>query len=96
MGINGREEIIKINQKYISSLLSGKNFNDENFPVASFVITRNIKKFIRLFYTFARTADDIADHDSISGNEKLRILNFFDNSLKNEKTFRFIVCFDIV
>lgn len=51
--------------------------------MASFIISKNIKKFIRLFYTFARTADDIADHDSISGTEKLRILNFFDNSLKN-------------
>ncbi len=63
--------------------MSGKNFKDENFPVASFVISKNIKEFIRLFYSFARTADDIADHESISKTEKLRVLNFFDHSLKN-------------
>ena len=40
---------------------------------------------MRVFYFFARTADDIADHASIKKKEKLRILNFFDNCLKNKK-----------
>ena len=34
----GKEENIKITQKYISSLLSGKNYKDENFPVSSFLV----------------------------------------------------------
>ena len=34
----GKEENIKITQKYVSSLLSGKNYKDENFPVSSFLI----------------------------------------------------------
>ena len=43
MVISGKEESIKqINEQYISSLLSGKNFKDENFPVASFVIKKKI------------------------------------------------------
>ena len=40
---------------------------------------------MRVFYFFARTADDIADHASIKKKEKLRILNFFDNCLKHKK-----------
>ena len=81
----GKEENIKITQKYVSSLLSGKNYKDENFPVSSFLIDKNLKKIIRVFYFYARTADDIADHKSIKKKEKLRILNFFDNCLKNKK-----------
>ena len=83
--INGKGEAIKINQKYISNLLSGKNFQDENFPVASFIIKKKIKKTIRIFYSFARMADDIADSSKISSENKLKILNFFDDSIKNEK-----------
>ena len=82
--IIGREEYInKFTHKYILSLLSGKSFKDENFPVASFFIGNQIKKKIRDFYFFARTADDIADHIYLKPNEKLKILNFFDHSLKN-------------
>ena len=84
----GKEENIKninITQNYISSLLSGKNYKDENFPVSSFLIDKKLKKIIRAFYFYARTADDIADHASIKKKEKLRILNFFDSCLKNKK-----------
>jgi len=81
----GKEENIKITQKYISSLLSGKNYKDENFPVSSFLIDKKLQQIIRVFYFYARTADDIADHASIKKKEKLRILNFFDSCLKNKK-----------
>ena len=83
--ITGKEENIKITQKYVSSLSSGKNYRDENFPVSSFLIDKKLKTIVRVFYFFARTADDIADHASIKKKEKLRILNFFDNCLKNKK-----------
>lgn len=86
MEITGREEnISKFTSTYISTLLSGKSFKDENFPVASFFIGSKIKKKIRDFYFFARTADDIADHLDLKPNQKLKILNFFDQSLKDEK-----------
>ena len=81
----GKEENIKITQKYISSLLSGKNYKDENFPVSSFLIDKKLQKIIRVFYFYARTADDIADHALIKKKEKLLILNFFDSCLKNKK-----------
>ena len=87
MATDGKGEVIKINQKCISDLLSGKKFQDENFPVASFIIKKKIKKTIRLFYSFARMADDIADNNKISSKNKLMILNFFDDSIKNQVSF---------
>ena len=77
--------IKKINEKYIYSLLSGKSFKDENFPVASFMINRKLKEFIRHFYFFARTSDDIADHEKLRPKEKLKILSYFDKCLKEKK-----------
>lgn len=85
MEIIGREEnISKFTQTYITSLLSGKSFKDENFPVASFFIGSRMKKLVRNFYFFARTADDISDHIHLIPNEKLKILNFFDKSIKDQ------------
>ena len=71
-----------INEKKIKNLLSGKTFADENFPVASFIIKKDIQKYIRTFYFFARMADDIADHHKLSSSEKVKILLYFDNALK--------------
>ena len=84
----GKEENIsnfKIEEKDVIKLLSGKTFTDENFPVSSFVIKKNIQKYIRAFYFFARTADDIADHSTLISQEKVKILTYFDNILKVEK-----------
>ena len=39
----GKEENIKITQKYVLSLLSGKDYKDENFPVSSFLIDIEFK-----------------------------------------------------
>ena len=77
--------IKKINDKYIYPLLSGKSFKDENFPVASFIINKKLRAFIRHFYFFARTSDDIADHEKLGPKEKLRILSYFDKCLKEKK-----------
>ena len=80
----GKEENINdlnINEKKIKNLLSGKTFSDENFPVASFIIKKNIQKYIRTFYFFARMADDIADHHNLRFSEKVKILLYFDNAL---------------
>ena len=82
--------IKKINEKYIYSLLSGKSFKDENFPVASFMINRKLKEFIRHFYFFARTSDDIADHEKLRPKEKLKILSYFDKCLKEKKELKAI------
>ena len=72
----GKEENIKkkLTDKIISGYLSGKTYQDENFPVSSFLVKKNIKRHIRNFYFFARTADDIADNKKLSSNAKMQIL----------------------
>ena len=73
--INGKGGVInKITQNEIFSYLSGKNFKDENFPVASVLIKKNVREIIRVFYSFARTSDDIADSENLTSLKKLKIL----------------------
>ena len=86
--IFGKEENIsnlEIKEKDVVELLSGKTFTDENFPVASFIIKKNIQRYIRAFYFFARTADDIADNSNLLAKEKIKFLTYFDNILRLEK-----------
>ena len=68
----------------------------ENFPVASFVIKKNIQKYIRAFYFFARTADDIADHSTLISKEKIKILTYFDKVLKLERKTSITVLDNII
>ena len=58
----------------------------ENFPVASFIIPKKIRKNVINVYNFARLADDIADEGEMDSSERIRLLNIFDNVLgsKNE------------
>ena len=69
----------------VSHLMSGKSYSDENFPVASFLMTKKIRSIVRVFYFFARMADDIADHQKLSSNQKKNILLFFDNAISKSK-----------
>ena len=97
--IFGKEENIsnlEIKEKDIIELLSGKTFTDENFPVASFVIKKSVQKYIRTFYFFARTADDVADHSTLLSKEKIKILTYFDNILKLEKKTNITVLNNII
>jgi squalene synthase HpnC len=57
-----------------TELQSGKGHNDENFPVASFLIALQYRAPVLAFYNFVRFADDIADHASAEPDEKLRLL----------------------
>ncbi len=52
-------------------LSSGKGHRDENFPVASFLLSAEHRAPIMAFYRFARRADDIADHEDATAEEKL-------------------------
>jgi squalene synthase HpnC len=65
-------------------LRSGKGAGDENFPVASLLIARRHRPAIRAFYEFVRTADDIADHADLAGDEKLARLDALEASLLGE------------
>lgn len=58
-----------------------KTHRDENFPVASHLVSKKYRPAILAFYRFARAADDVADHPSLTGSEKIRILNQFEETL---------------
>jgi len=64
-----------------SELRSGKTHRDENFPVASWIIHPRHRELILAFYNFVRTADDIADHASLSEREKLAHLDVLEAEL---------------
>ena len=53
----------------------------ENFPVGSVLFPKRIRKYIYSIYAFARTADDIADSESLSSEEKLRQLGDMESKL---------------
>jgi len=54
---------------------SGKGRGDENFPVGSFLIRKDLRPHVHAFYRFARNADDIADNPQLAADEKLRRLD---------------------
>jgi len=53
---------------------SGKGRHDENFPVGSWLIRRELRPHVHAFYRFAREADDIADNGDLPAAEKVRRL----------------------
>jgi hydroxysqualene synthase len=65
----------------IRHLTSGKSHRDENFPVASRLIHPRHRGIILAFYEFVRIADDIADHASLAGAEKLALLDQLEATL---------------
>ena len=65
-------------------LASGKGHRDENFPVASWLLAPRHRAPILAFYRFARAADDIADHEVATPEEKLRQLGAMRRGLDGE------------
>ena len=60
---------------------SGKTHRDENFPVASWLISERHRAPILAFYRFARAADDVADHPNLLPDEKLALLDRLGEAL---------------
>ena len=58
-----------------------KTHRDENFPVASHLVSKQHRPPILAFYQFARAADDVADHPELSESEKIRRLDQFEETL---------------
>lgn len=54
---------------------SGKSHGDENFPVASRLVSPRHRAPILAFYRFVRAADDVADHPGLPPEEKLALLD---------------------
>lgn len=55
----------------------------ENFPVASFLVPRNIRQAIAAIYAFARTADDFADEGDSSPSQRLKSLQSYRDQLQD-------------
>ncbi|MEO8300463.1 MAG: squalene synthase HpnC [Rhizomicrobium sp.] len=71
----------------VAQLQSGKGHNDENFPVASFLIAPRHRPPVLAFYKFVRAADDVADSASAPADEKLALLEQMRLSLVGESDF---------
>ena len=64
-----------------AALSSGKGHRDENFPVASVLISPRHRPAILAFYNFVRAADDVSDHATAAREVKLRLLEEMRASL---------------
>ena len=53
----------------------------ENFPVASILMPKRLRKPVAAIYHFARAADDIADEGELPDDERLRQLDDFRDEL---------------
>jgi len=60
---------------------SGKDRGDENFPVGSLLIRRDLRAHVHAFYAFARNADDIADAATLSVEDKVARLDAMESVL---------------
>ena len=65
----------------VSEALSGKGHRDENFPVASWLLSEQRRGPILAFYHFVRAADDVADHPTLPPETKLKLLDQLDDAL---------------
>lgn len=54
----------------------------ENFPVASILLPKHIRRAVEIIYNFARQADDIADEGNLSNEERLARLDLFRKELQ--------------
>jgi phytoene synthase len=60
---------------------SSKRPRDENFPVASLILSPEHRDAVLAFYDFARMADDIADATNLGAAEKLMRLDALEQAL---------------
>jgi len=58
-----------------------KTHRDENFPVASHLVSKRHRAPIMAFYRFARAADDVADDPNLTEDEKIFTLDAFEGTV---------------
>jgi squalene synthase HpnC len=59
----------------------GKGAADENFPVGSFLIAKELRPHVAAYYDFARAIDDIADDPDTPAKQKIKALKQMDAAL---------------
>ncbi len=72
----------QLSETVAESLQSLARTHYENFPVGSFLLSKELRKPIHLVYAFARVADDIADEGDASEETRLTLLDEWENQLK--------------
>ncbi len=75
--------MIDANVEHRIEIPSGKDSDYENFPVGSWLLPARLRPHIKVFYSFARAIDDIADASFLKPEEKLCRLDGFAVALKN-------------
>ena len=60
----------------------GSRGHYENFPVGSVLVPRRMRRHVTALYAFARTADDFADEGTRSSDERLRLLDDWQQRLR--------------
>ena len=60
---------------------SSKGAADENFPVGSFLIAKELRPHVAAYYDFARAIDDIADDPDTPAEQKIEGLEAMDAAL---------------
>jgi len=55
----------------------------ENFPVASLLLPKSVRRHVAAIYAFARPADDAADEGELSVDERLRRLDLWERALES-------------
>ena len=58
-----------------------KDATGENFPVGSWLLPRHLRRHVAAYYTFARTADDIADSPTLTHEQKIAGLKAMEAAL---------------
>jgi farnesyl-diphosphate farnesyltransferase len=66
-------------------LWSGKDRQDENFPVGSALIRKDLRAHVHAFYAFARNADDIADSPDLDADDKIARLDVMQAVLLGQR-----------
>jgi hydroxysqualene synthase len=64
---------------------SGKTRHDENFPVGSKLIRRDLRAHVHAYYDFARNADDIADSPDLLPEDKVARLDIMEQVLLGQR-----------
>jgi squalene synthase HpnC len=74
----------------------------ENFPVASRLLPKHLRRPIAVIYAFARRADDFADEGKLTQDERLALLSGFTQELDviqqghQSEDFTFIALADVI
>ncbi|MCK8787975.1 squalene/phytoene synthase family protein [Roseomonas sp. NAR14] len=63
-----------------------RDHDEENFPVASVLLAREVRPKVMAFYRFVRAADDIGDHPTMPPAEKIARLDLMERGLDDPRT----------